>query len=155
MIKYLAIVLLGFMSFIPVAQAEVPSGVLGFMDGKFYDSDSNLKYLCFMDGQCYDLNGTLAFSRTPTAPVASNDEFNEECGDPLKEYDKELAELKTWYNTEHARIIANTSGQFAGGVEQDVATLNAEYSEKKEPIENQRSRLAQRCTSNYPGVSLY
>lgn len=45
------------------AQAQVPSGVFGFADGKYYDESQSLKYMCFGDGNCYDMNQKLAFSR--------------------------------------------------------------------------------------------
>lgn len=46
------------------AFAEVPQGVMGFMDGKLYNtSDSSLAYICFMDGNCYDKEMKFAFNR--------------------------------------------------------------------------------------------
>jgi hypothetical protein len=38
--------------FSPLAHA---TDVFGFQDGKFYDVNSVLKYICFLDGNCYDL----------------------------------------------------------------------------------------------------
>lgn len=45
------------------AKAEAPAGVLGFMDGKFYDAAQALKYICFLDNNCYDMKQTFAFKR--------------------------------------------------------------------------------------------
>jgi len=58
--KYILIALLLFPFF---ASAEVPSGVFGFMDNKFYDADQSLKYMCFGDGNCYDMEQKFAFKR--------------------------------------------------------------------------------------------
>jgi len=58
--KYLLIALLLFPFF---AKAEVPSGVFGFMDNKFYDIDQSLKFMCFGDGNCYDMEQKFAFKR--------------------------------------------------------------------------------------------
>lgn len=60
--KYL---LLGLLVFLPlVSRAEVPSGVFGFQDGKYYDQAQSLKYICFLDGNCYDMNQKFAFQQT-------------------------------------------------------------------------------------------
>lgn len=57
------------------AKAEVPRGVFGFADGKYYDESQSLKYMCFGDGNCYDMNQKFAFKRevqgaNTIAPVA-------------------------------------------------------------------------------------
>lgn len=63
--KYL---LIGLVLFFPYfASAEVPSGVLGFLDGKFYDENQTLKYICFMDNNCYDMDQKLAFTKGSVA----------------------------------------------------------------------------------------
>lgn len=58
--KYILIALLMFPFF---ASAEVPSGVFGFMDNKFYDADQSLKFFCLGDGNCYDMEQKFAFKR--------------------------------------------------------------------------------------------
>lgn len=66
-------VLLAFLSFglifyTPV-KAEVPSGIMGFQDGKYYDKSGNFKCLKFMDGSCYDMNQKLVFKEEATTPI--------------------------------------------------------------------------------------
>lgn len=65
-------ILLAFLIFFPsFALAEVPSGVMGFMDGKLYNTSTNaLAYICFMDGNCYDKDMKFAFNRGAVAGVA-------------------------------------------------------------------------------------
>ena len=61
MIKKIA-VLLAFLSFGLIFYTPVKAETIyGFLDGKFYDSSANLKYMCFLDGNCYDMNQKFAF----------------------------------------------------------------------------------------------
>ncbi len=70
-------ILASLVLYTPLVKAEVPTGVFGFMDGKYYDQAQALKYLCFMDGNCYDLNTKFAFVRPQqtsiqTKPIITN-----------------------------------------------------------------------------------
>lgn len=72
--KYLIVLALLVAPF--VSKAETPAGVLGFMDGKYYDESQSLKYICFLDSQCYDLNQKFAFKRevagvSTTTPITT------------------------------------------------------------------------------------
>lgn len=68
--KYLII---AFLLVVPsFSYAEVPSGVMGFMDGKLYNTSTNsLAYICFMDGNCYDKEMKFAFNRGSVAGTST------------------------------------------------------------------------------------
>lgn len=133
------------------AKAEVPSGVFGFMDGKFYDSTSTLKYLCFMDGKCYDLNGVFSFERTPVAstPTDADKDFLENCYEPLDEFRLEMVELKADYNAEYAEILENNGGTWGSVVAEEVARLDAQYRPLEERIQRERNEFAAENCAQY------
>ena len=57
--------LIAFLLVIPsFAFAQVPTGIMGFMDGKLYNTSTNsLAYICFLDGNCYNKEMEFAFNR--------------------------------------------------------------------------------------------
>lgn len=57
--------LIAFLILIPFPVfAEVPQGVMGFQDGKLYNTvDSSLAYICFLNGECFDKEMKFAFNR--------------------------------------------------------------------------------------------
>ncbi len=125
--KYILIALLLFPFF---ASAEVPSGVFGFMDNKFYDADQSLKYMCFGDGNCYDMEQKFAFSRnsTPTYslltipnqwfPRATDDSSVSEINIVCKNILGDLVEVKctngTQYKVNVKGILFNMPVKFKG-----------------------------------------
>lgn len=110
--NFITTILLVVSLVIPVtAKAEVPSGVFGFMDGKFYDSSSTLKYLCFLDNNCYDLQGKFSFTRTapPTnAPTTPNYEqsFTAEIVNVVRR-SQTRAKIKVAIKLQDGRMLTN------------------------------------------------
>lgn len=59
--KLLFASLLGVLALLPLrVQAET---LFGFQDGKYYDENQTLRYMCFLDNNCYDLEGKFGFKR--------------------------------------------------------------------------------------------
>jgi len=75
------------------ALAEVPSGIMGFLDGKLYNtSDSSLAYICFLDGNCYDKEMKLAFNRGAVAGVSISTPEQQAAENLKKQQEAYLAE---------------------------------------------------------------
>ena len=101
------------------AKAEVPSGVFGFMDGKYYDMSSILKYFCLMDNNCYDLQGNLAFKRTPVA--------EEEPEPTLPDYDQPFtAEITRVVNLTSARVELEITLKLQDGTKLSNQTIRVD-----------------------------
>lgn len=124
------LIILALLIFPFFASAEVPSGVFGFMDNKFYDADQSLKFMCFGDGNCYDMEQKFAFSRnsTPTYslltipnqwfPRALDDSSTSEINIICKNILGDLVEIKctngTQYKVNVKGILFNMPVKFKG-----------------------------------------
>jgi hypothetical protein len=145
--KFIALSLLTISLFLPLkVQAEE---IFGFEDGKFYDINQTLKYICFLDNNCYDLNGTFAFQRSATsAPTTSG--FEVECNQPLVALQQRTAEIEAEYLAKWKVITANSEGKFDGAVEQDVDALNRWRSTQLDANRAEIDQLQKVCLSKYP-----
>lgn len=68
MIKNISIITFAVALLTPLSiQAEVPTDVLGFQDGKYYTEQGfvtgEVKYFCFQDNKCYDQSMNFTFSK--------------------------------------------------------------------------------------------
>lgn len=117
--------------------AEVPSGVLGFGDGKFYDENQSLKYLCFTDNNCYDLNQHFAFKRGSIAGVSLLS--------PEQQAAENLKKLEESYLAQQEKKrIANLPIQ-----KPDVPVAPAEPVVQEPPMAKDVGEI--KCSYNYPG----
>lgn len=106
--------------------AQVPDGVMGFMDGKLYNTSTNaLAYICFMDGNCYDKDMKFAFSRGEVAGVSTVSPTPTPTPTPTitpiptpttGKLDCTFSIYTTFINTNHTQYLFKCSNTYSGTV---------------------------------------
>lgn len=128
--KYFILLVL---SLIPsVSRAEIPNGIMGFMDGKLYTQEGFTTgipdYICFMDNNCYNKKLQWVFKREVQLSIkeVQNDSIQ---GQDSEQLQAELKRKEAEYNTVCIHGIND--------LEQKLIDLRVKYNKDLENFENQ------------------